>query len=669
MYLQTPLLLGIIMALVNVWIYLVSIQAGIILTVFVLIYLVIIICMMVFSRPSLNAELISFATEYGQIQRQLLKELELPHALLDESGKIIWMNRAFEKLGDKERFMKKNLVAIFPQVKKEEFPGEDETKEKEVSYEDKDYQLIMKRIGLRDMALLSDMSDTGKYDGYLIAIYLYDRTALKLALEEVDNQSLVVGLIYVDNYEETLESVEDVHQSLLAAFIDRQVNQYVNALDGIVRKTEKDKYLMILRKSALKQAEEDRFRLLEDVKSIELDNKMMVTLSIGIGLDGYTYAQNSVFARNAIDLALGRGGDQAVVKSREEISYYGGKTQQKESNTRVRVRVMAQALQEIISTKDRIFVMGHRNPDMDCFGAAVGVRCACTNLAKKCHIVLDGVTPSLQQLVDHYKENADYTEDAILTGRQALELADGNAVVVVVDVNRPTITECPELLKQCKTIVVLDHHRAGKDAVENTTLSYVQPSASSACEMVAEILQYINNGIKFKGNVADCLYAGIVMDTQSFTSKTNVRTFEAAAYLRRNGADVTKVRKMFREDAVDYKAKAETVHRMEVYRKYFAISSCSSEGLKSPTVVAAQAANDLLNINGIKASFVMTDYQGKIYISGRSIDEVNVQIIMEKLGGGGHLNMAGAQLEDTTIEAAIIVLKSTLDTMIQKGEL
>ena len=316
-----------------------------------------------------------------------------------------------------------------------------------------------------------------------------------------------------------------------------------------------------------------------------------------------------------------------------------------------------------------MFVMGHRNGDMDSFGAMVGVRAAALSLQKTCYVVLDEITPSLQPLVDLYKGHSDYEDGTIVSPQQAIELADANGVVVVVDVNRPSITECPELLKKCKTIVVLDHHRQGQEIIDNATLSYVEPNASSACEMVSEILQYINNGVKFKGVVADCMYAGIVMDTQSFTTKTGVRTFEAAAFLRRSGADVTRVRKMFREDAADYMAKAEAIRNAEVYRKEYVISYCQADGLKSPTVVAAQAANDLLNINGVKASFVMTEYQGQIFISARSIDEVNVQIIMEKLGGGGHMNSSGAQLKNTTIEAAIIVIKNTLDTMIQEGEI
>ena len=663
------MILGVILMLVNVAVYFVDVRAGIILSVFLAVYVITMVCMIIFARPALNAELISFATEYGQIQKQLLKELELPHALLDETGRVIWMNRAFEKLDNKDRFYKKNIHSFMPEMKREQFPDGDGVKDIDVVFFEKEYQAKVKRICLKDMAALTDIKESEEYDGFLFAVYLFDRTALNLALKELDNQSVTVGYIYIDNYEEALQSVEDVGRSLLGAFIDRQVNQYISDLDGIVRKMEKDKYFVILRKSALAQAQETKFKLLEDVKGINIGNEISVTLSIGIGYGGLSYAQNCEFARNAIDLALGRGGDQAVVKNKDNLSYYGGKSQTKETTTRVRARVKAQALEEIISTRDRVFVMGHRNGDMDSFGAMVGVRAAALSLQKTCYVVLDEITPSLQPLVDLYKGHSDYEDGTIVSPQQAIELADANGVVVVVDVNRPSITECPELLKKCKTIVVLDHHRQGQEIIDNATLSYVEPNASSACEMVSEILQYINNGVKFKGVVADCMYAGIVMDTQSFTTKTGVRTFEAAAFLRRSGADVTRVRKMFREDAADYMAKAEAIRNAEVYRKEYVISYCQADGLKSPTVVAAQAANDLLNINGVKASFVMTEYQGQIFISARSIDEVNVQIIMEKLGGGGHMNSSGAQLKNTTIEAAIIVIKNTLDTMIQEGEI
>ena len=313
--------------------------------------------------------------------------------------------------------------------------------------------------------------------------------------------------------------------------------------------------------------------------------------------------------------------------------------------------------------------MGHNLTDVDSFGAAIGVYCISKALQRKTHIVINEVSTSVKPLLELFTGHQEYESDMFLNSQQAIEAAGANTVLVIVDVNRPSITECPELLKICKSIVVLDHHRQSSEVIENATLSYVEPYASSACEMVAEILQYVGDGIKIRGNEADCIYAGIIIDTNNFVAKTGVRTFEAAAFLRRNGADVTRVRKLFREEASDYKAKAETVRHAEIYRNDYAISRCPSVGIESPTIVGAQAANELLDIKGIKASFVLTEYQGRVYISARSIDEVNVHVIMERLGGGGHMNIAGAQLEDITIMQAEETLKRVLDSMIQEGDL
>ena len=476
-------------------------------------------------------------------------------------------------------------------------------------------------------------------------------------------------MIYLDNYEEALASVEEVRRSLLTALIDRKINKYISGLDGISKKLEKDKYLIILRKKAIEQLKENRFDLLEEVKTVNIGNEMAVTISIGIGLDGLSYAQNYEFCRNAIDLALGRGGDQAVIKTQDSVSYYGGKSQQVEKNTRVKARVKAHALREIMTAKDTVLVMGHRMPDVDCFGSAVGIYRIAKTLDRKVHIVLNEIPSSIQPLVELFRGNPEYDSDMIIGSQQALELAGNNTVLVVVDVNKPSITECPDLIRLCKSVVVLDHHRQGTETIENATLSYVEPYASSACEMVSEVLQYIYDNIKMKPEEADCMYSGIMVDTNNFATKAGVRTFEAAAFLRRSGADVSRVRKLFREDAAEYKAKADAVSQAEIYRQNFAISVCTAEDLPSPTIIGAQAANELLNIRGIKASFVLTEYQGLIYISARSIDEVNVQVIMERMGGGGHMNVAACQLESTGIAEAIGALKKTLDDMLDNNEI
>ena len=669
-YMRFSIYLGFLLLAVTLAMYLIDLTAALILTAFTVLYFAITLTLYFYNKPVIMNELVSFATEYGQIQRKLLRELDIPYALLDEDGRIMWTNIAFETITHQPKGYNKSITTLFPTLTKDRLPNNNEVEEAvcELEFEGRDYTARLRKISLKEMAEHSDMIEAQGYDGFLIAVFLFDQTALHLALQEVDDQSLCVGMIYLDNYDEALESVEEVRQSLLVALIDRRINKYVSGLDGICRKIEKDKYMAILRKKTVAQLQENHFDLLEDIKKVSIGNEMAVTISIGLGVDGLTYAQNYEFARNAIDLALGRGGDQAVIKTPEAVTYYGGKSQQVEKSTRVKARVKAHALREIISAKDVVLVMGHHNPDADAFGSAVGIYCISRMLNKKCHIVLDRPSSDIQPLIDTFRNGPEY-EDAIISGESAIEMAGNNAVLVIVDVNKPSITECPELLKFCKTVVVLDHHRAGNEVIENATLSYVEPYASSACEMISEILQYIQDNAKIRPEEADCMYSGITVDTNNFLTKTGVRTFEAAAFLRRCGADMTRVRKMFRADALEYKAKADAVSQAEIYKKVYAISICTADDLPSPTVIGAQAANELLNIRGVRASFVMTDYQGKIYISARSIDEVNVQLIMERMGGGGHMNVAACQMEGVGIAEAIGALKNTIDAMEESGEL
>ncbi len=669
-YFNAPLRLGLLFILSNIMIYFISWPSGGLLTAALIVYFTVIFMLHMNNRSAILNELVSFATEYGQVQRLLLKNLDLPYAVLDDTGRVIWTNYAFDQvLGADKRPLRKPVSAFFPQLTRDKLPNGYEDVKLQMEFEGSNFDVQMRRIPLDQVAQDSDLFEATGYDGALIALYLFDETAVRLAIQEVDDQSLVIGFVYMDNYDEALESVEDVRRSLLIALIDRKVNKYISSVDGICSKIEKDKYLVIMRKKALRQLQEAHFDLLNDVKTVNIGNEMAITLSIGVGMDGLSYAQNYEFARNAIDLALGRGGDQAVVKLPENIIYYGGKTQQVEKSTRVKARVKAQALKEILSAKDMVFIMGHRMGDIDCFGAAIGIYRIANALGREAHIVLNDVSTSLAPMVDMFRNNPEYPADLLLTSQEAINMVTSNAALVVVDVNKPSITECPELLRLCSSIVVLDHHRAGTETIENATLSYVEAYASSACEMVSEILQYTGDNIKIRQEESDVMYAGIVVDTNNFQNKTGVRTFEAAAFLRRCGTDVTRVRKLFRENALEYKAKADAVSQAEIYRDTYAISICPGQGIQSPTIVGAQAANELLNIKGVKASFVLTEYQNQIFISARSIDEVNVQIIMERMGGGGHLNMAGCQMKDKTLAEAIEAIKSTIDAMIEDGEL
>jgi c-di-AMP phosphodiesterase-like protein len=667
-YFWLLLAFGIVLTLIDIPIFFLNIISGIVIAGFLIIYFVGIVFMWIYFRQYLIDEMVNFATEYGQIQKQILKELNLPHALLDHKGKIVWTNSEFQKVIGNEKSFGKAISTYFEDLSDDVFPVEEFENEVNVSFEAREFRANIKKISIENMVQNSHFIEESDNEDFLYGLYLFDETALKIALKEIDDQSVVVGMIYIDNYEEALENVDDVRRSLLLALVDRKITQCISSLDGIVRKTEKDKYLLILRKKSLSELKEKKFDILEEIKTVSIGNERPITLSIGIGLDGLSYSQNSEFARAAIDLALGRGGDQAVIKSPGNVQYYGGKSQSSEKNTRVKARVKAQALREILINKDQIFIMGHRLADVDSFGSAVGVYCIAKALDKKATIILNDVTPSLKPLVDLFDGNEQY-RGMIVNSETALSSVGNNAALVVVDTNKPSISECADMLKYCKAIIVLDHHRQGEEIIDNATLSYVEPYASSASEMVAEVLQYIDEDVKLTGIEADALYSGIMIDTSNFMTKTGVRTFEAAAYLRRSGADITRVRKLFREDASEYLAKAKSIRDSFIYRNDYAISVCESAECQSPTIVAAQTANELLNINGIKASFVFTEYQNKIHLSARSIDELNVQVVTEKLGGGGHMNIAGAQLEGVTMEEAIDKLKEVLDSMIDEKEI
>ncbi len=668
-YFRIAIILGIILWVTDFLILFLDLQAFTAASAACLIYTCVMAAAFINSRAIHMKELADYVEEFHTLEDLLLQELDMPYALLDEGGHIIWMNPAFEKAVHKDRSYRRPISTLIPVLTRDVFPTDDKLVKVPVELVGNSYSAQMRRIQASHLSGDSDILSGHMGSKSIISLNLVDNTAVQLAIQEVDDQSLAVGLFYIDNYDEVIDTVEEVRKALLIALIDRKVNQYISSIDGLCSKIEKDKYLIILRKKSLQGLQDGHFDILEDVKKVSVGNEMAVTLSLGFGLDGLAYTQNYEFARNAVDLALGRGGDQAVVKSPDNVVYYGGKTRQVEKNTRVKARVKAQALKEIIRVRDAVFIMGHKMGDPDSFGAAVGIYRIAKTLGKQAHIIINERTISIEQILRLFEDNPEYEKDFIIDSQEALEMVTDNACVVVVDVNSAGRTECPELLTRCKSIVVLDHHRAGKDIIEGATLSYVEGYASSACEMVAEVVQYTGENIRLHPEEADAMYGGIVVDTDRFVNRAGVRTFEAAAFLRRSGADVVRVRKLFREEAEDYKARANAVSQAEIYRECFAISVCRGDGLRSPTVIGAQAANELLNIDGVKASFVMTPYNGQIFISARSIDEINVQLIMEHMGGGGHINMAGSQMENATVEEAIAKVKEVINQMIIDGEI
>ena len=669
-YLQAPLYMIIIFIAGNIALYFYQIRLGLVVSAFVLIYTIAVLIFYRLNLARLNEEIIQFAVHYGTVQKELLDKFQVPYALLDITGKILWMNGEFSVISERDKHYQKSISTVFKEITKESI-GKMHADHMKVRVErnGRVYQAFVQKLHFEDLKGDGQIVTSIDGENTLLALLLFDETELENSRREITEQKMVAALLYIDNYDEVFDSVEDVKKALLTAVIDRKINKYFRETDAIVRKMEKDKYFIVFQQKYLSWMEENRFSILEDIKSTKVGNDMPITLSIGIGLSGTSYNQNAEFARAAIDIALGRGGSQAVIKDNNNVSYYGIRGKEVEKNTRVKARVKAQALREMMESRDNVIIMGHPIGDADSFGAAVGMYCAAREIGKPAQIVMQTITSSVRPLKEGFTEENGYPEDMFIDSEEAIANCNYRTLVVVVDTNRPSYTDCPELLKKSRSVVVLDHHRQGNELIEGPILSYIEPYASSACEMVAEVLQYFSEKVHLKPHEADCLYAGILIDTNNFMRKTGVRTFEAAAYLRRCGAEVTRVRKLLREDMSAYKARAEVVRHAQVYRGAFAISVCEAGQLESPTIVGAQAANELLNIVGIKASFVLTEYQKKVYVSSRSIDEIDVQQIMERLGGGGHLNVAGAQIENSSVEAVRQQIEDIIDILIDEGEI
>lgn len=670
-YLRWPLFFGILLILMTIQLFSVSVRSGVIGIGYTILYLMIAGLINFSGRRKLKKDLIEFATNYGEMQMRMMKTLTVPFAILSEDGHMLWGNDEFVSVIVNKKAARRNIANIFEEITLDSLPDSDEVKVVHIRTEDKYYRVVMKLVESDN----AGEGDTVKTDinqlmdnSRLISVFLYDETDIMELEQKREAENLVVGLLYIDNYDELIDSIDEIRQSLIMALIDRKINKYMQGIDAISKKLEKDKFLFMFKQSYLSEICSNRFAILEEIRDINLGNESSATISIGIGVGRDTFVERYDLARAAIDLALGRGGDQAVVKSIDQEKFYGGKSVQIERNTRVKARVKAHALKELIEGKERVVVMGHSIGDVDSFGASIGIYRIAKTLNRKANVVLNEVSQSVKPIRDRFYTK-EYEEDMIITGDEAKELVDENTVLVIVDVNRASYTECPELIEQAQSVVVIDHHRQAGDAIDKAVLFYIEPYASSASEMVAEISQYIGSGLKLKSAEAEAMYAGIMIDTNYFSNKTGVRTFEAMAYLRRNGADAVRIRKAFREDIDEYKIRAAAIQDTELYEGVFAIAESKSEGIESPTVFASKIANSLLDISNVKASFVLTKYRGKVYISARSIDEVNVQVMMERLGGGGHINMAGAQLENVEVEEAKNMIKQEIDSMIEEGEI
>ncbi len=673
-YLKIPFYMFILLLVMNGVVYGIDVTSGVIVSVFNVAYLGCVGYIYARKRSNIMSDLVSFAFAHGSVQSELLKELSVPYCLVDINGRVLWSNKAFfAAVKSDKQHMRKHIQNIFVDITLELLqmePEDDNRRVVHITQNSRNYRVEIRRVPVQEL-LMPEISGDVNEEEALYAIYLYDETELVEALEEKEKIKLVVGHIYIDNFEDAMDSIEEERGALLVALLDRKITKYMQTADAVIKKLEKDKYIFVCQQQYLEKLQQGKFSLLDEVRSINIGNETPVTLSIAVGIDpeGDNYTRSYEYSHMAMDLALGRGGDQAVIKKGDKITYYGGKTQSAEKNTRVKARVKAHALKEMLVTKDKVLIMGHKKPDIDCLGAAVGIYRLALLMEKNAHIVINEITSSIRPAMNSFKGSSVYPEDMFYNSDQALEAVDANTVVIVVDVNRPSYTECEELLSRTKNIVVIDHHRQSGEIIEHATLSYVEPFASSACEMVAEILQYSMDKPKLRFAEADAMYAGILVDTDNFVTKTGVRTFEAASFLRKSGADMTRVRKAYRTDMKSYKQISGGVARAEIFMENFAISDVPSVGVDSPTVLAAKVANELLDVDNVRASFVLTKIDNVVYISARSIDDVNVQVIMEHFGGGGHGTVAGAQLMDLSIEDAKEEIRKLLGQLWEDGEL
>ena len=565
-------------------------------------------------------------------------DIPVPYAVVDSGFDIIGCNEEFLQLMELKCFTDINV--------KEKIPEYDEHLNNQIV-----------RLGERFYRVYSSHAELA--DGSVAnSLCFMDVTEIQKLKENLENEKTVVGLIYIDNYDEVIESVDDSAIPMLTAIVDRKLTAMIHEARGILKKTEKDRYFFCITSEALAQLQKNKFEILNEIRMITVGEHIPVTLSIGIGIGEVTLEAAMKSAKAAIDLALGRGGDQALIKNGDKYIFYGGKSGEVSHNARIRARVKADALSELIAESERVYVMGHKIADADCFGAAIGVYRISKSLGKPCSIVLDGIPSTIRKIAVRFTDNSDY-DDLITDSQEAWQNITENTLLIIVDTHINSRVESVDVLNKATKVIVFDHHRKSTDFIEKAVMVYHEPYASSSCELVTEMIQYIGEKVKLKSAEADALLAGITVDTQNFSMKTGTITFEAAAFLKRCGADGIRVRKLLQEDLSVFKAKAMAVAGTEMIYDGMYMSVCPSD-YGNTSVTAAQAADELLDVEGVKASFVLCEEGETIFVSARSLGEINVQVILEKIGGGGHQTISGAQFKGKTVDEVKEIVKEAV---------
>ena len=569
-----------------------------------------------------------------------------PLIIFETDGNVIWRSsRYISEFADID--MNSYINELSSEIKKEikTRKKEDNIKNskdinREITIENKNYKIFGRYVHVKNR--------DKKSNEYMIILYFIDETEnVKLQKEYKDSKSCV-GIIMVDNYEEIIRSIDSSEKPIVTAEIDKKIYEWANQTNGVLIKSDRDRYVYLFEQRYLEDVKEDKFSILDKIKEINTKEKVQFTLSIAVSNEGQTDKEKYESAQTAMDVVLGRGGDQAVIRENEIYKFFGGRVEEVEKRTKVKARVVAHALEKLIKESKKVMIMGHNNPDMDSIGSCLGIYRLSKALNTNAYIVVSDAAESISAFKEEMDKDPEY-EDIVINKEVALENVDEDTLLVVVDTHKTNYVDAPELLDKVQNIVIIDHHRRSTDYIENATLMFQEVYASSAAELVTELLQYAEVKVDLKTIEAESLYAGIMMDTKNFTFKTGVRTFEAAAYLRRCGIDIIRVKKWFQSDLKSFNTIAGIVKKAEIVNDTIAISTYEKK-TKDASIICAKAADELLTISDITASFVLGKLGDKVCISGRSIGDINVQVILEKLGGGGHITLAGAQVEGMTVE-------------------
>ena len=603
-----------------------------------------------------NKYIEDLSLDIDETTKKAIMNLPIPLCILEFDGKISWHNGKFYEMVDKPDLLGLNIDEIIKNLNLRKVLNENKEMYTEITYKDREYTIIYNVI----------KNNQHKNTKYLMMLYWIDRTDYLKLQKDYDNEKNAIMLIQVDGYEEVLKSTSEEKRPLINVDIEKILSSVELNSKGALKRTSKDKFILIMNKKELKALEAEKFSLLDKIRQIDHENTLPVTVSIGIGIEGDSINENLKLAAGALDLALGRGGDQAIVKTKDKFTFYGGKSKAIETTTKVKSRLIGHALREVIQQSDNIYIMGHKYPDMDAMGAAVGVYDICKSCGKNANIVLEQSNESIDEFIKKLLKS-DYYNGIFIDKDEAIRECTKSTLVIVVDTHRPNYTECEELLSLSDKVVVIDHHRRGVEFINDTVLLFHETYVSSTCEMVTELVQYMEDNVKINKITAEGLLAGINLDTKNFAFKTGVRTYEAASYLKKSGADTIEVKKMFNSDINDFITKADIIQSTKIINDNICLAYTGKEA-DNINIVVAQAADELLNIKQVEASFVLGQKNGRVFVSARSLGNINVHVLMEKLGGGGHRDIAGAQFKDITIEEAYNKVKEVIQSYLKEEE-